>query len=870
MNTDTRFLERVFLIVFLVLMALPGLALAQPAITSLTFTPALIDTSAGPADVTVNFTVTFTPSNYYFETAFVDSVGTIHRQSKTTASGTDSVVITFPQFSPQGTWKIAYVFVADSIGTLFLDSAGVSAAFPSLGTLQVSSVADSTPPNITGFTFTPSINTTSGPADVTVNFTLTDDLAINSGSVYVGFIGPSGKTRGNTYTVPASPAITSKTDSMTISFPKFAEQGTWKVSFIIVTDAAGNTLVLDPTGALGTYPSGFASVLTVTSATDNTPPNITVFSFTPASITTTSQAQDVTVHFTVSDDAAGVSSVYAAFISPSGQTTRGTTVNSGDPDFALNQLKINFPKLSEAGTWKVSLIIVTDAAGNALLLDTAAAAGPPYNFATNLEVITIPDTQAPSLTPGISLTPSLIGSGGGNVTVHFTVTDDASGVNTFQIVFRSPSGNQSRSGAISFPAAGSVTSAAVVAFPPNSEPGTWTVSSVFLADLAGNTRICTGIVETGCPALPTLEVSATPVDTTPPVIIPIVSPSPNSAGWNNTAAIVSWSVTDSESPITSTTGCGMTTLNSTPPAGTLLTCSATSTGGTSIGSVLVKIDATAPVTSSVVATPSPVPATSPLTITATVTDSGGSNVVSAEYNIDGGAFDDLAATDGAFDSSTENMSLTLPITHPLLVAGGVHTFCIRGTDGADNVGATACVTVTIAAHAPPPPEHFGVFVGLRNSDDQGTNFDLQVEVLDNNAVVATGLTRCIAGVTRNQNLAKEVSVALDPLTVLSGHVLSFRISTRIGTNPDDTKCDGHNNATGLRLYYDSTSQPSQVIAEITPAPPASFFLHTTGSSNFFDTTAPTATTANSKDSASVNFAGGNPFKVIGTWSRTQP
>lgn len=39
-------------------------------------------------------------------------------------------------------------------------------------------------------------------------------------------------------------------------------------------------------------------------------------------------------------------------------------------------------------------------------------------------------------------------------------------------------------------------------------------------------------------------------------------------------------------------------------------------------------------------------------------------------------------------------------------------------------------------------------------------------------------------------------------------VLSLKLSARIGTNPDDTKCPGHNGAAGLRTYYDSTSRPA--------------------------------------------------------------
>jgi|SRR5207249_3535520 len=51
---------------------------------------------------------------------------------------------------------------------------------------------------------------------------------------------------------------------------------------------------------------------------------------------------------------------------------------------------------------------------------------------------------------------------------------------------------------------------------------------------------------------------------------------------------------------------------------------------------------------------------------------------------------------------------------------------------------------------------------------------------------------------------------------------------------------------------------------------ADFFLHGAGATAnpptlFLDRTAPTDTTAKFKDSTSINFSGGNPWKEVGTW-----
>ena len=182
------------------------------------------------------------------------------------------------------------------------------------------------------------------------------------------------------------------------------------------------------------------------------------------------------------------------------------------------------------------------------------------------------------------------------------------------------------------------------------------------------------------------------------------------------------------------------------------------------------------------------------------------------------------------------------------------------------------------------PAH--LWIGLKNSDDQGAQFDLKAELLRNGTPVASGLKRCVTGVTRNPDLAKEAVASFDPFTpviVTSGDVLSLKVSARIGTNPDGTKCAGpggsHNSAVGLRLYYDSASRTSRFDATITPNASEDLFLHSNGSpcpngdgqspgvtARTLDTTAPSSAKARCNDSGILNFAGGNPFSAIGTWS----
>ena len=106
---------------------------------------------------------------------------------------------------------------------------------------------------------------------------------------------------------------------------------------------------------------------------------------------------------------------------------------------------------------------------------------------------------------------------------------------------------------------------------------------------------------------------------------------------------------------------------------------------------------------------------------------------------------------------------------------------------------------------------------LKNSDDQGVKVDLLAEVYKNSEKIAEGLVRCITGLTRDPGRAKEVVVVptLGSAQTFNGDTdkLSVKLLTRIGTNPDDTKCAGsHASAVGLRAYFDAVGRASRLDA----------------------------------------------------------
>jgi hypothetical protein len=108
------------------------------------------------------------------------------------------------------------------------------------------------------------------------------------------------------------------------------------------------------------------------------------------------------------------------------------------------------------------------------------------------------------------------------------------------------------------------------------------------------------------------------------------------------------------------------------------------------------------------------------------------------------------------------------------------------------------------SHAPVPPD------GLKNSDDQGTRFDLLAEVLRNGVPIASGEVYCITGVTRNPANPHVFNFgAIEDADFGPADVFSLRVSARIGTDGNGVFCGGHANAVGLRLYFDAASRPAQ-------------------------------------------------------------
>jgi len=123
------------------------------------------------------------------------------------------------------------------------------------------------------------------------------------------------------------------------------------------------------------------------------------------------------------------------------------------------------------------------------------------------------------------------------------------------------------------------------------------------------------------------------------------------------------------------------------------------------------LDAQGPLTSAVGISPAAPALGDAVTLTATVDDTstGGSNIASAEFNVNGGSWNAMSAVDAAFDSVTENVAGAFTAD----TVGAYHV-CVRGTDAESNLGAETCLDFTVASQY--------VFTGFKPPIKAGDNF----------------------------------------------------------------------------------------------------------------------------------------------------
>jgi hypothetical protein len=150
-----------------------------------------------------------------------------------------------------------------------------------------------------------------------------------------------------------------------------------------------------------------------------------------------------------------------------------------------------------------------------------------------------------------------------------------------------------------------------------------------------------------------------------------------------------------------------------------------------------------------------------------------------------------------------------------------------------------------------------VWIGLKNSDDVGTRFDLEAEVFENGSLIGSGQINNVPGGSSGFNNAvlRTIAVAVSsPGTVVCpGDTLSIKLSVRIGAT-------GHRSGTA-RLWYNDSAANSHfdvTVGGVTTG------LYLRDGFVLGTSPGPKKTIDVFVDRA----VGGNPFKPFGTWSKT--
>lgn len=233
----------------------------------------------------------------------------------------------------------------------------------------------------------------------------------------------------------------------------------------------------------------------------------------------------------------------------------------------------------------------------------------------------------------------------------------------------------------------------------------------------------------------------------------------------------------------------------------------------------------------------------------------------APITLDGSGSDDPDDDSLSFEWRDENNQVvgTTEVVN-LTAAVGEHTYTLTVNDGR-GFTASDSVNVTVNDRSLTALAPANVWIGLKNSDDVGTKFDLLAEVFEDGTLVGSGQLNSVPGGSSGFNNAKLRTIPLNPVSNASfcgGGTLSIRLSVRIAAD------SGHRSGTS-RLWYNDSQANSNFGATIASSSD-SYFLQ-----NLF--ALGTSVGPGPKKTVDVHVdraANGNPFKPFGTWTITIP
>jgi hypothetical protein len=151
-----------------------------------------------------------------------------------------------------------------------------------------------------------------------------------------------------------------------------------------------------------------------------------------------------------------------------------------------------------------------------------------------------------------------------------------------------------------------------------------------------------------------------------------------------------------------------------------------------------------------------------------------------------------------------------------------------------------------------------VWIGVKNSDDVGTRFDLRAEVLKNGVVVGSGHTDNVPGGSSGFNNAVKRSIALALTSSVSfetGDQLSIKLYAKIGAT-------GHRSGTA-RLWFNDAQADTEFDTTLGGVD-QDWYIRAGGGLELTPGSGPRKSIDLFLDRA----VGGNAFKLFGTWTHT--
>ena len=359
-----------------------------PVLASLAMTPTTVDTSSGPAVITITARLTDEqspsiggtaplsrivltgPGGQQQATAYVSQA---QRISGTATDGIYRSTLSIPWHAESGQWNASAVLVDISGNTGTLTTANlVAAGFPA--SVTQTGPGDTTAPQLVALGIAPSsVDTSLQPATITVTVHAVDDLSgvadgVTMAASQIVLRGPSGAHHARaTLSVDhrTSGNALDATYVVAVTLPRWSEQGTWTVESATLIDQVGNQQTLTAPGV----------TFTQTGIGDTSPPVFRSFSLSTANVDVRASSASIVLHSRITDDRSGVadglvdSPTSVVFTSPSGRQRLTVPFGAaqrvaGDGLDGNYTMSATVPAHAEPGVWTMSDAWPTDRAGN--------------------------------------------------------------------------------------------------------------------------------------------------------------------------------------------------------------------------------------------------------------------------------------------------------------------------------------------------------------------------------------------------------------------------------------------------------------------------------------------------------------------------